>query len=218
MKYALIACMDEALCFGNDILWVGLGGTLATIDGASDGFPQKKRQLVEEIRPEIVNTLKEICQKMGTTLAATSHQSCGWLALQGVKEDPAITDLTKKLSQELGAPYKGHIAFAKEPQSIDDVSACILRSPEEHHHWAEGIILTTGGFINQPEYDQICQERNWRGAFVISKEWLSKLSSTSQKKGQQLIDFEIALANKIMGRTVDNPLPIFEFNAGRLTV
>lgn len=222
LKIALAACMDDALKFGEGILWVGLGGSLVTADQPTDSFGQDSIDLVKRTRQKVYQAIIDMAAELKVSLGITSHDGCGWCAAQSIigEEVSAATDqMTEELKNgDLAVEFAGNIGYSEAPSALagsNDITACITRSPAEHSHSADGIILTTGGFITQEEVEAILAEKNWRKAFIISADWKGKAISDfqlSEKDADALIHLQINLANKIM----DKELPQYSFNAGRL--
>ncbi len=131
----------------------------------------------------------EALKKSGVE-SVTSHEGCGAAALY--KEQKGITDKTvsevaiegaKKLAEELGVPYSGHIEELTRPMG---------------HHTARVVYVDGTGHFNPSKVDGIPQ------GFVISR----KLMTPEQSALEVSIALQIAFGDHGLGNKINQSEPL----------
>jgi|GEM_PF-4719444 len=217
---SLVACIDEDIDYGENVVAFGMAGTGITKlgEGNQKVYPDEKREVVEKVRPFAFSALNEIAVGMGMPLLATSHVGCGAAAAQEVPADQ-IAAVTKKMCTDLEIDYLGHIPHADEPVEVgnSNVEAHIGRSEEEHHHGARRIVITVGGGITEEEL-QALESDGYGDAFIVSADWLSRVvesGSVSREDALTFVGLQVDIADGIADG-VSHFESVRVWNAGRM--
>lgn len=220
-KYAVVACMDEDLDYGDGIVVFGTAGSLITNMGGGNQavYPDGKRELVKKTRGVVMAEMKKLAEKMGLTFLITSHAGCGAGAAQEVKGQEALEKVTGEMCRELGVDYAGYIPHAEAPVAIEDsgVMAHIGRSEEEHHHGARRIVITVGGGITEEEIKMV-EADGYGDGFIVSADWVAGALASgevTEQEAKEWLALHVDIADGIADG-VAHTASVRVYNANRL--
>ncbi len=220
-QHVVMACMDEDLDYGADVLVAGVGGSaiIKIGGGRQDLFPDEKRKMADRVRPALYRALKKVSEfDMNCRFGVSSHNGCGWAGAQEF-ESGNIPYETRKVCEELDVPYWGHIPHADSPVIFGDreeVTAYMKRHETEHEHGARSVIITVGGFITQEEVEK--EAEKYGDAFLLTADWLVDAIENdfvSKEDAFAFLDLQVDIADGIADGVKKNT-SVKIFDAGRL--
>jgi len=220
-KYAVVACMDEDLDYGDGVVVFGTAGSLITKIGGGNQtiYPDSKRELVKKTRSIVLREMGKLAEKMGLKFVLTSHAGCGAGAAQEIKGQEALETVTNKMCDELALTYAGYIPHADKPVAIgtSGIMAHIGREEAKHHHGAMRVVVTVGGGITEEEIKML-EADGYGDGFIVSADWVVGAVASgrvSEEEAMEWLALHVDIADGIADG-VAHTSSVRVYNANRL--